>query len=76
MRTQIGRPIDPTSASQRTPWMAYGKSRAWYYWRKRYGDLPEPKYPFWDAPDIGVEQPEPQWEWEAYEIGLSPPWEL
>jgi len=54
MRTQIGRPIDPNSASQRTPWKAYGKSRAWYYWRKRYGDLPEPKYPFWDAHDIAL----------------------
>ena len=55
MSKQMGRPTVPTSERQRTPWRAWGKSRAWFYWRKRYGDLPEPKYPFWDAYDIGVE---------------------
>lgn len=50
-----GRPIVPTSARQKTPWKAYGISRATFYTRKRYGDLPEPKYPMWDAHDIGVE---------------------
>ena len=54
MRTKIGRPIDPNSASQREPWRAYGISRATYYWYKRYDALPEPKYPFYDAHDIGL----------------------
>ena len=56
MNKPLGRPIVPTSERQKKPWKAHGKSRAWFYWRKRYGDLPEPKYPFWDAPDIGVVQ--------------------
>ena len=56
-----GRPINSNSARQKTPWKAWGMSRAWYYWRKRYGDLPEPKYPMWDAYDIGVRPPPLQW---------------
>ena len=55
MRKQMGRPIVPTSARQKTPWKAWGKSRAWYYWYKKWDALPPPPYPNWDAHDIGVE---------------------
>jgi endonuclease I len=35
-----GRPVDPKSEAQREPWRKLGISRATFYWRKRYGDLP------------------------------------
>jgi hypothetical protein len=35
-----GRPVDPKSEAQREPWKRLGVSRATYYWRKRYGDVP------------------------------------
>jgi hypothetical protein len=70
MSKKPGRPIVPTSASQLTPWKAYGKSRAWYYWRKQYGDLPEPRYPFFDAHDIDLLEPKyPMWD--AHDIGVE-----
>ena len=36
-----GRPVDPKSERSRKPWEKYGISRAAFYWRKRYGDLPQ-----------------------------------
>lgn len=74
MKKKQGRPIVPTSARQKTPWKAYGISRATYYWRKGYDDLPELKYPFFDDPDIGVENPfrEPKCPmWDAHDIGVE-----
>lgn len=73
MSKRLGRPIIQNSARQKTPWKAWAKSRAWYYWHKKYGDLPEPPYPFWDVDDTGVEQPESQLVWDAHEIGLHWP---
>jgi hypothetical protein len=40
MSKRRGRPIDPTSERAREPWEAHGLSRASWYWKKRYGDLP------------------------------------
>lgn len=37
----IGRPIIPDSERQREPWKELGVSRATFYWKKRYGDLPK-----------------------------------
>lgn len=42
LKTKRGRPIEPKSARQKRPWMRLGISRATFYWRKRYGDLPMP----------------------------------
>ena len=36
-----GRPVDPKSERSRKPWVRLGMSRASFYWRKRYGDLPK-----------------------------------
>ena len=36
-----GRPVDPGSERSRKPWEKLGMSRASFYWRKRYGDLPK-----------------------------------
>ena len=36
-----GRPVDPGSERSRKPWDRLGMSRASFYWRKRYGDLPK-----------------------------------
>jgi hypothetical protein len=36
-----GRPIDPKSERSRKPWEKFKMSRASFYWRKRYGDLPK-----------------------------------
>lgn len=36
-----GRPVDPLSERSRKPWEKLGMSRASFYWRKRYGDLPK-----------------------------------
>lgn len=36
-----GRPIDPKSERSLKPWDKLGMSRASFYWRKRYGDLPK-----------------------------------
>ena len=36
-----GRPVDPKSERSRKPWVRLGMSRASFYWRKRYGDLPQ-----------------------------------
>ena len=35
-----GRPVDPRSERSRKPWEKLKISRASFYWRKRYGDLP------------------------------------
>jgi hypothetical protein len=35
-----GRPINLNSANQQKPWVALNMSRATFYWKKRYGDLP------------------------------------
>ena len=37
-----GRPINPRSARQKKPWKVLCMSRATYYWKKKYGDLPMP----------------------------------
>jgi len=39
--TKLGRPIIPDSERQCEPWKAFGMSRATFYWKKRYGDLPQ-----------------------------------
>jgi hypothetical protein len=39
--TKLGRPIIPDSERQRAPWEMLGVSRATFYWKKRYGDLPK-----------------------------------
>lgn len=36
-----GRTVDPASERSRKPWEQLGMSRAAFYWRKRYGDLPK-----------------------------------
>ena len=36
-----GRPVDPTSERSLKPWLKLGMSRATFYWRKRYDDLPK-----------------------------------
>lgn len=36
----VGRPVDPNSEASLRPWAELGISRATYYWRKRYNDLP------------------------------------
>ena len=47
-----GRPVDPKSERSRKPWEKLGMSRASFYWRKRYGDLPKravrKKTPSWE----------------------------
>lgn len=55
-----GRPIVPTSESFTKPWLKLGVSRATYYWRKRYNDLPtrkvrrrvKPEPPSWAAEKV------------------------
>ena len=42
MTRKIGRPVDPDSERSRRSWVALGMSRATYYWKKRYSDLPKP----------------------------------
>ena len=71
MSKQMGRPIVPTSARQKEPWKAHGVSRATFYWRKAYGDVREPKYPFFDDPDIGVEYPAQYPHADAHDIGVE-----
>ena len=50
-----GRPVDPKSERSRKPWEKYGISRAAFYWRKRYGDLPQ-------KPPRKKKAPERSWE--------------
>lgn len=38
---KLGRPVDPDSEASRKPWEKLGMSRASFYWKKRYGDLPK-----------------------------------
>ena len=35
-----GRPVDPKSERSLKPWEKLGMSRASFYWKKRYNDLP------------------------------------
>jgi hypothetical protein len=39
----MGRPVDPKSERSLKPWLKLEMSRASFYWRKRYGDLPKAK---------------------------------
>jgi hypothetical protein len=38
---KTGRPVNPKSEASREPWKKLGISRATFYWKKRYGDLPK-----------------------------------
>lgn len=40
MKKPIGRPVNPKSEASREPWKKLGMSRATFYWKKRYNDLP------------------------------------
>ena len=44
-RRSQGRPVDPTSERSRKPWKKLNMSRASFYWRKRYGDVPKKPLP-------------------------------
>ena len=40
-----GRPVDTRSERSRKPWEKLNMSRASFYWRKRYGDVPKRPLP-------------------------------
>jgi len=42
---KMGRPVDPDSEASQKPWEKLGISRASFYWKKRYGDLPTEPIP-------------------------------
>src|SRR4029077_13147940 len=61
---KLGRPVDPDSEASQKPWEKLGMSRASFYWKKRYGDLPKNAHPGY--------RPRARKTWTAAELENTP----